>query len=78
MKNVAVALAALTIYAAPALADTIHTDGPTKSKSATVVANVDAKQDFGATITPVRSNTTKKTNFGSGHVFQPHDFRGGR
>ena len=76
MKNIAVALAALTIYAAQVLADTIHTDGPIKS--ATVAANVDAKQDFGATITPVRSNTTKKTNFGGGHVFQPHDLRGGR
>ncbi len=75
MKNIAVALAALTMFAAPALADTIHTDGP--SKSVTVAANVDAKQDFGATITPVRSTTTKKTNFGSGHVFQPHELRGG-
>lgn len=73
MKNVAVALAALTIFAAPALADTIHTDGPIKS--AAVTANVDAKQDFGATIKPVRSNTRKKTNFGSGHVFQPHELR---
>ena len=75
MKNIAITLAALTIFAAPSLADTIHTDGPTKSVA--VVANVDAKQDFGASITPVRSNTGKKTNFGGGHVFQPHDFRGG-
>ncbi|MEM7634339.1 MAG: hypothetical protein AAF299_07250 [Pseudomonadota bacterium] len=73
MKNIAVALTALTIFAAPALADTIHTDGPGKSFS--VNANVDAKQDFGATITPVRSNSKKKTNFKGGHVFQPHDLR---
>ncbi len=75
MKNIAVALTALTIFAAPVLADTIHTDSPGKSVS--VAANLDAKQDFGATITPVRSNTTKKTNFGGGHVFQPHELRGG-
>jgi len=75
MKNIAITLAALTIFAAPSLADTIHTDGPTQS--AAVVANVDVKQDFGATITAVRSNTGKKTNFGGGHVFQPQDLRGG-
>lgn len=73
MKNIAITLAALSIFAAPSLADTIHTDGP--SKSFAVTANVDAKQDFGASITPVRSKTRKKTNFSGGHVFKPHELR---
>lgn len=73
MKNIAVTLAALTIFAAPSLADTIHTDGP--SKSFAVTTSVDAKQDFGATVTPVRTKPRKKTNFSGGHVFKPHELR---
>ena len=73
MKNIAITMAALTVFAAPALADTIHTDGP--SKPFVSASNVDAKQDFGATIIPVRSTSGKKTNYGSGHVFKPHDLR---
>ncbi len=73
MKKFAIALAALTIFAAPALADTVHTDGPVQIASPT--SSIDTKQDFAATITPVSSNTAKKTNFGGGHTFQPHELR---
>jgi hypothetical protein len=58
------------------LADTIHTDGPTQSFA--VSSNADVKQDFATKVkvTPVSSsNSTKKTNFGSGYVFQPRDLR---
>jgi len=73
MKKFATALAALTIFAAPTLADTVHTDGPAQIASPT--SSIDTKQDFAATITPVISNTAKNTNFGGGHTFQPHELR---
>lgn len=73
MKNIAVTLTALTIFSAPSLADAIHTDGP--SKPFVAATNLDAIQDFGATITPARAKSGKKTNFSGGHVFKPHDLR---
>ena len=50
----------------PALAETIHHDGPTANpqRSAAVIVNTVDKQDAGATIRPT-SKTGKKTSFGA-------------
>lgn len=54
MKKIAIALTALSLLTAPALADTIHTDGPTNpSKSqAQSVSISTTSSEFAATVTP--------------------------
>lgn len=81
MKKVAIALTALSMLAAPALADTIHTDGPGQGFSRTSVqatVNTSAKNSFAATVRPVAASG-KKTNFsGRGGVSIHTRVGGGR
>lgn len=54
MKKIAIALTALSLFAAPALADTIHTDGTTNPSRAQAqsVSMSTSSADFAATVTP--------------------------
>jgi uncharacterized lipoprotein YajG len=54
MKKLAIAVTALSLFAAPALADTIHTDGPTNpsSKQNRSVSVFTGSSEFAATVTP--------------------------
>lgn len=81
MKKFALTVAAISMLATPALADTIHTSNPAVAKEVySVTVASDTKQDFAATITPTAasSNPGKKSNFEGGHTFEPHELRGGR
>ena len=52
MKKIAIALTALSLFAAPALADTIHTDGPNNPSQASQQASFEPAdaQEFAATV----------------------------
>lgn len=54
MKKIAIALTALSLFAAPALADTIHTDGPTNPSKAQAqsVSISTSSSEFAATVSP--------------------------
>jgi hypothetical protein len=51
MKKIAIALTALSLFAAPALAESIHHDGPYSGFASAQTTTQSTSGDFGATVT---------------------------